>query len=109
MTLGRVLVFVAMSIGSVSTVVGQPFPPVSTDNTIDTAATTTPLPSSICDLTGEWSGNWPPSYTGPSGSTAGPIISVRRAAVTNMPGAQFMAGGGAFPQLHARFRKLLQN
>lgn len=102
MTLDRVLVFVAVSWRSVGTVVGQPFPPDSTANNVD-AISTTPRPSTLCDLTGVWSGNWPADYTGPTGlgtstgadRTSGPVISVRRA-VTNVgvPAAQYMAGGG---------------
>jgi hypothetical protein len=76
------------------------------------ALTSNPNTFFPCDLSGQWSGNWPSNYIGPSPATAsspssGPVIDIRQAN-TNVgsPPAQFMAGGGECERrVHARIAR----
>ena len=125
---GVAIVLVALTSWS-AVVWGQPQPPVDGNLTTTPApATASPIASPTasptpaltsnpntffpCDLSGQWSGNWPSNYIGPSPATAsspssGPVIDIRQAN-TNVgsPPAQFMAGGGECERrVHARIAR----
>ena len=123
---GGHVAIVLVALTSWSAVVwGQPQPPgaptpapataspiASTTASPTPALTSNPNTFFPCDLSGQWSGNWPSNYIGPSPATAsspssGPVIDIRQAN-TNVgsPPAQFMAGGGECERrVHARIAR----